>query len=189
MAYSEYLDDCDTTTGGVNDAKDDQLTSSSNADHRHHSGRSRLHTTASRRTIGAWCPRSNEVGEWIQVDFSNRWKIHAVATQGRDRVNQWVTSYKLGYSDDGYTFIFIQKANDNEHIFTGNTDRDTVVTNEFDSPVIARYFRLYPQTYYGYMCMRWELYGCSLCEYINNDIMSNLVCFKVGVRKFAKLRT
>ena len=44
--------------------------------------------------------------------------------------------------------------------FPGNTDRDTVVSHELNPPIRARYVRFRPETWYGCISMRVELYGC-----------------------------
>lgn len=44
--------------------------------------------------------------------------------------------------------------------FSGNTDRDTVVSHELNPPIRARYIRFRPETWYGRISMRVELYGC-----------------------------
>ena len=35
-----------------------------------------------------------------------------------------------------------------------------MVVNTLDEPIIARYIRIHPVTWYGYISMRIELYGC-----------------------------
>lgn len=46
-----------------------------------------------------WC-----VSELFQVDLGSVALVVASAIQGRQDVNQWVTSYKLKYSKDGIRF-------------------------------------------------------------------------------------
>ena len=46
-------------------------------------------------------------------------------------------------------------------IFNGNTDRHSVVYHQFVRPFKAIYVRIYPRTWYGWISMRAELYGCS----------------------------
>ena len=45
--------------------------------------------------------------------------------------------------------------------YTANNDMFTKVTNMFDTPVLAAYVRLLPQSWYGWMSMR---AGLLLCE-------------------------
>ena len=47
-------------------------------------------------------------------------------------------------------------------VFLGNSERYFVVTNRFFRPFKARYVRIHPQTWYGHITMRVELYGCRL---------------------------
>jgi len=44
-----------------------------------------------------------------------------------------------------------------EYAFPGNTDQESAVTNTFDSVVVARYLRVYPQGYVGHVSMRINL--------------------------------
>jgi len=48
--------------------------------------------------------------------------------------------------------------------FTGNVDRDTVVTNRLPAAVTARCLRLFPVTWVAgganVPCLRMEVYGC-----------------------------
>ena len=105
-------------------------------------------------------------GEWIQVDFGETRLVQSVGTQGRHdndnpRLDQWVTSYKFSHSDDGSSFSYVLDSTGGDRVFTGNTDRETVVINDFDSPITARYFRLVVHTWNRAVALRWELYGCN----------------------------
>ena len=52
----------------------------------------------------AWIARTVDQNQWLQVKFVQRVEIRRVATQGRPKSNQWVTSYMLNYSSDGLLF-------------------------------------------------------------------------------------
>ena len=45
--------------------------------------------------------------------------------------------------------------------FSGNTDEDTIIFNELNPPIRARFIRFHPEAWYGHISMRVELYGCS----------------------------
>ena len=45
-------------------------------------------------------------------------------------------------------------------VFDGNKDQDTVVYNELNPPITARYIRFRPVDWHGHISMRVELYGC-----------------------------
>ena len=86
--------------------KDAQITASSQWDANHAAIQGRLNFKAGGGKQGGWSSRTNDVNQWIQVDLSSYTKLTSIATQGRNRVKQWVTRYKLEYSDDGVTFYF-----------------------------------------------------------------------------------
>ena len=69
------------------------------------SERARLETLKSGSYVGAWIPKSNDVGQWIQVDLGKITKITRIATQGRQDAAQWVKSYSLTYSVEGGPFL------------------------------------------------------------------------------------
>ena len=55
----------------------------------------------SRTGAGAWVPAQHAANQWLQVDLVNQHtKVTRVATQGRGYWSQWVTKYKLQYSND-----------------------------------------------------------------------------------------
>ena len=49
-------------------------------------------------------------------------------------------------------------------IFQGNSDRYFVVVHRLRPTIKARYIRIHPRTWYSYIAMRIELYGCRLGE-------------------------
>lgn len=53
-----------------------------------------------------WSTAVNNVSQWLQIDLGQKnIKITGAATQGRHNSGQWVTTYKLHYSDNGVSFI------------------------------------------------------------------------------------
>ena len=47
-------------------------------------------------------------------------------------------------------------------MFTGNTDRNTIVYHDLNPPIKARYIRFRPMAWFTHITMRVELYGCLL---------------------------
>ena len=91
--------------------------------------------------------------------------IVKIATQCRGVFPEAVSSYYVKVSsttaDDDFTDVCGFESC--PQLFIGNEDQidaDNVVTNEFDWPIAARFVRLNPQTWYGHISLRWELYGC-----------------------------
>ena len=63
---------------------------------------------------GAWSALTNDLNQWLQVDLrGDDIKITMVGTQGRNggdpRQKQFVTTYKLQYSDDGEIFKYYKE--------------------------------------------------------------------------------
>ena len=80
---------------------DGALTASSQWDHNHGPRRARLNLKRSGNYKGSWVAKTNDVGQWLQVDLGKATKVSKIATQGRDDANQWVKSYWVSFSVDG----------------------------------------------------------------------------------------
>ena len=92
--------------GGISD---EQISASSeySATHAAIQGRLRFQAVSSPLKAGSWSARTNDANQWLQVDLGNQYtKVTRVATQGRNRVDQWVTEYKLQYRDFGVNFQY-----------------------------------------------------------------------------------
>ena len=88
-------------SGAIADA---QMSASSEYSAYHTATQGRLH---SQKYLGAWSAGTIDANQWLQIDLGNRvTKVTGVATQGRHSSNQWVTRFKLQYSDDGVNFHY-----------------------------------------------------------------------------------
>lgn len=65
----------------------------------------RLNGRRAGRYGGAWCAKRRDRSQWLQVDFGALTRVSRVATQGRQNSVQWVKSYYLSYSKNGYKFL------------------------------------------------------------------------------------
>ena len=92
---------------------DSQIRASSEWDINVPAQQARLHFV--KTDYGAWSARSNDIHQWLQVDLLNTTRVSGVATQGRNgcSCNQWVTKYKLKYSEGGKAFKFYRRSGDN----------------------------------------------------------------------------
>ena len=90
---------------------DTQISSSSSMDEAHAASRGRLHLNATSGKAGAWSAGTNDNSQWLQVDLrNNNIRVSGVATQGRNgRYAQWVTKYKLQYSNKGVNFQYYKE--------------------------------------------------------------------------------
>ena len=91
---------------------DSQINASSVYSITHAPHQARLHFKASGLTAGSWSAGTNDINQWLQVDLLQTTAITCIATQGRDKAQQWVTKYKLRYSEDGHTFKFYKQIGD-----------------------------------------------------------------------------
>ncbi len=94
-------------SGAILDA---QITASSQHSENHAANQSRLNFQRTGSIQGAWVAATNDVNQWLQVDLGSQYfQVTRVATQGRNSfgaAQQWVTKYKLQYSNDEVTFWF-----------------------------------------------------------------------------------
>ena len=59
---------------------------------------------------GSWSAARKDSNQWLQVDLrSQHIKLTRVATQGRNAYPQWVTKYKIQYSNDGVNFQYYRE--------------------------------------------------------------------------------
>ena len=95
-------------------AFDSQLCASSQWDRNHAPSQGKLNYQESRTKSGAWAAAQNNDKQWLQVDLGSQKTVRTLATQGRNYDPhwpygphaQWVTKYKLQYSNDGLHFQY-----------------------------------------------------------------------------------
>ena len=100
---------------------DSQISASSEHDANHAAIQGRLNFQETSSKAGAWTAAANNVSQWLQVDLGKQFtKVTRVATQGRNyssqwhgNHSQWVTKYKLQYSDDGANFHYYREQGQN----------------------------------------------------------------------------
>uniref|UniRef100_A0A4W3HKQ0 Inactive carboxypeptidase-like protein X2 n=1 Tax=Callorhinchus milii TaxID=7868 RepID=A0A4W3HKQ0_CALMI len=114
---------------------------------------------------GGWCAGRNDHSQWFELDARRLTKFTGVVTQGRNSLwsSDWVTSYSVMLSNDSHTWIAIKNGTE-EMIFQGNQEKEIPVLNEFTTPVVARYIRIKPYSWFqnGNICMRLEILGCPM---------------------------
>ncbi|XP_072018874.1 uncharacterized protein [Amphiura filiformis] len=152
---------------GVEDGRisDSQLTASTEfgTGTYHGANNARLNRVAQTGTTGAWSAQTKDGNQWIQAALGSPTWVTGVLIQGRADIccPQWVTKFKVQYSNDGNYWTFVRQTNNqSEMIFDGNTDQNTIVTNLLPTPVRASYIRIVPTAWKGHISMRFELVGC-----------------------------
>ena len=101
-----YLDRCDMPLG-LEDMRvpNPMLRASSYQNYYCRPGSGRLNGRRAGRQGGAWCAKRRDRRQWLQVDFGALTRVTRIATQGRQNSVQWVKTYYLSYSKNGYRFI------------------------------------------------------------------------------------
>jgi len=104
IKFSECQEPLGMENGAISNG---QITASSEWDVNHAAIQGRLNFQGNENKRGAWSARSNNNDQWFQVDLGSQYtKVTRVATQGRLDYPQWVTKYKLQYSNDGENFQY-----------------------------------------------------------------------------------
>ena len=76
-------------------------------DANHAAFQARLNFIAVHGKAGSWSAKHNSLAQWLLIDLGNKYiKVTGLATQGRNDYHQWVTKYKVQYSDDGVNFQY-----------------------------------------------------------------------------------
>lgn len=84
------------------------------------------------RQGGAWCAKRRDRRQWLQIDFGALTKVCRVATQGRQNSAQWVTSYYITHSRNGYKFIPYREGRRTKVTLSHVRDSTKLYTNMFD---------------------------------------------------------
>lgn len=95
--------------GEISDA---QIDASSKRSANHAAQQGRLQFQATGIKAGAWSAATNDANQWLQVDLTDRYtRVTGVATQGRNAFyfSEWVTEYRLRYSNDGVNFRYYKQ--------------------------------------------------------------------------------
>ena len=72
--------------------------------------------------------------------------------QGRGDADEWVTTFKVGYTLNGVIWDNVEEGK----VFTANNDRNSKVKISFKDPIYARVIRIYPQTWNGFISLRFD---------------------------------
>ncbi|CAB4015538.1 Hypothetical predicted protein, partial [Paramuricea clavata] len=109
-----------------------------------------------------WISRPLDTNQWLQIDFKYKATVTEILTQGRPQTSkdQWVRSYTIAYSDDGMNFETYKVYKGQDKVFSGNTDRNSVVRHELSPVLVARFIRIQPKSWKLHISMRAEFRGC-----------------------------
>ena len=104
-----------------------------------------------------WTASSQDPEPWIQVDLERPKLLRGLATQGNPVKTEFVTHYRVKYSLDGLVWHSVECMG--KDLLPGNDDADTVHSNLFDAPVLARYVRVEPASWHAEPSLRMEVFA------------------------------
>ncbi|XP_033114751.1 neurexin-4-like isoform X2 [Anneissia japonica] len=147
----------------------------------------RLHWTDGE---GGWTAATHDTNQYLTIDVGAVAKITKVASQGRHDSREWVTEYKLQYSNSSDDNTFQTYAqNGVQRKFIGNSDSDSVKSNDINPPIYARYIRFNPTIKKSYFSMRVELYGCLADSSVAMFEGSNYISYNVEKPRYHIVET
>ncbi|XP_071101429.1 neurexin-4-like [Haliotis cracherodii] len=115
---------------------------------------------------GAWTAGTQNAFQYLGVDLGARYFVTAVATQGRQGSDEFITEYFLEYSDDRNTWRRYTNEYGIPEMFVGNDNGWKIVQNTLHYPIVARYVRFNPQRWNMFISLRMEIYGCLFNPYV-----------------------
>ncbi|XP_005038621.1 PREDICTED: coagulation factor V isoform X1 [Ficedula albicollis] len=113
--------------------------------------------------MNAWRAKLNNNQQWLQIDLLTVKKITAIATQGVTSMSaeNFVKTYVLLYSNEGSEWkTYTEGSSSVPKVFLGNANSNGHVKNFFNPPILSRFIRIVPKTWYRGIALRVELYGC-----------------------------
>ena len=73
---------------------------------------------------GSWSAAVNEAYQWIQVDLGVLKRVSGIVLQGRQDLYQWVTKYKVDYSVDPMSWMWVKDINQQVAVRMGVSSLD-----------------------------------------------------------------
>ncbi|KAL9979424.1 hypothetical protein ACROYT_G017095 [Oculina patagonica] len=142
--------------------KDTALSASTIYNANHAAKLGRVNLVPPKGYSGAWCAKTLDANQWIQIDLGRPTTVTKVATQGRqDCCNQWVTSYAVSYSLISPYWVYHMN-HGQKKVFPGNYDPHSIVVHDLVPSIHARLVKIHPLSYNSHISMRVELYGCPI---------------------------
>ncbi|XP_075537951.1 uncharacterized protein LOC142572612 isoform X2 [Dermacentor variabilis] len=140
---------------------DSSYKASSSASPKSSPSHSRLGSTTSSTSLGAWMPRRQGIGEFVEVDLGRQRGVFGIALQGRERAGEWVSRYRVLVSAGGTKYAYVQNSRGEIQDFVGNHEPSGVSRQLFDRPVRARFVRIEPTEWNQVIALRFDVLGCA----------------------------
>ena len=97
--------------------------------------------------------------DYIQLDLETPINVSGIVIQGRNDMQEIITSYNVSYLDNDETWVYINDNNDKPKIFTINpsaylTNSRYKYNNIFSNSILARYIKIIPLSSFGWISAR-----------------------------------
>ncbi|MBN3305013.1 CNTP2 protein, partial [Amia calva] len=138
---------------------------------------------------GGWSPLDSDHYQWLQVDLGSRKQVTAIATQGRYSSSDWLTRYRLLYSDTGRNWKPYHQ-DGNIWAFASNSNTESVVRHDLQHAIVARYLRIIPLDWNGEgrIGLRIEIYGCPYWADVINFDGQGVISYRFKNKKMKTLK-
>ncbi|XP_078667033.1 uncharacterized protein LOC144908936 isoform X2 [Branchiostoma floridae x Branchiostoma belcheri] len=133
--------------------------------------RARLHMKRDASGAGGWTAGEFDDDQYLQIDLGEDMVFTGVVTQGKAGTNEWVTKYRLLYSDDGELWQYYKDDSGQPVEFEGNRDADTPVRQLLDKPITTRFVSFNPVQWANRISMRVEVLGYSAADKDRDNFM------------------
>jgi len=131
-----------------------------------------------------WSAKSLSGGAWFSVDLLEPHTVRGLIIQGCGKLEEWVTSFTLAFSNDGRAWSNVNAVNSvTPQVFRGAEDQNTPVKINFDIPISTRYLKINVVSYEAWPGLRVEFIGCTgeqdeACD--SDPCMNGGVCVSGG---------
>ncbi|XP_078043521.1 hemolectin [Augochlora pura] len=107
-----------------------------------------------------WKPEYESSDQWLDIEFPRPEPVYGVIMQGSGLEEEFVTSYRVLFSENGDALSYVLDDNRQPKLFRGPVDQFKPVQQKFDEPVEAKVVRINPLTWHNGITAKVELLGC-----------------------------
>ena len=70
---------------------------------------------------GGWVAAANDQAQWLAIDLYRQRQVTGLVLQGKEDLDQWVTTYHVDYSTDGVTWSYVRDENNTVEVCIRDT--------------------------------------------------------------------
>ncbi|XP_037900754.1 hemocytin [Glossina fuscipes] len=119
---------------------------------------------SSKKQTDAWAPMINDQMQYLQVTLPEREPLFGIVMAGHPDFDNYVTLFKILYSQDGVAYHYLVDDTEMPQLFNGPLDSRIPVKALFKIPIEAKSVRIYALKWHGSIAMRVELLGCDAID-------------------------